>query len=397
VNTTIQTSNLLSSLPMVWKKIFCFFVSYFNGEVYRFVLTTSGELALEKQKKTDKQPLILIVSRPFYSEQTRTYPVDNKSELKKLLALELSELTIDEKANTYYHNWGSDSSLMNGSSKVNLWKFQNIVPSAFLQLPESLLLAITIKNTQIIQKQETQEKSIQKEGTQNLYITRLGDTIYSLVQTNIISSVQRFAMSVGISQVEDTKIIENNNLAEQLALGMKKLPLPLVMDFIQLPQVESRLSFFKKIFIPSLFVIIMYLFASSGYLSYKLHSLQGKLESQKEEVSSTLQNQINFDQKLTRYTALQKFLSTQKNYSPVWLIMADLFPVAQFTNIRIEQKRFVIRGSSVKATQVLDILSKNERVKNAKFDFPTRRNRNRDVFVISFDLVNIKNEGDDHG
>ena len=49
--------------------------------------------------------------------------------------------------------------------------------------------------------------------------------------------------------------------------------------------------------------------------------------------------------------------------------------------------RIIVRGSTAKATDVLELIGSNTLTLDAKFDFPVRRNRNQDVFVISFKLA----------
>jgi hypothetical protein len=67
-----------------------------------------------------------------------------------------------------------------------------------------------------------------------------------------------------------------------------------------------------------------------------------------------------------------------------------------FTNIRYEQNRFILRGITDKATELLETISKLPQVTDAKFDFPTRHSRTGEFFVISFSLKNhqANNEGD---
>ena len=74
--------------------------------------------------------------------------------------------------------------------------------------------------------------------------------------------------------------------------------------------------------------------------------------------------------------------------------MADIFPTAKFTNIRVTNNRYILRGSATKATDLLETLSDNKQVVNAKFDFPTRKNKGRENFVISFELKASKAYGE---
>jgi len=381
---TFQPQTALSALPMILKKLLCSMVGYFDGNLHRFILADDGQLTLQttlpEATLTNKnKPPFIIVARQCYSEKNRTYPVESKSELKKLMALEFSALTTKQRANTFYHNWGSDTNIKKGNaqSQVNIWQFNDNVPTSFLRLPESLLLALTTPEGQVIQV----------KSEQSTYVVRVNNVIHSLCHTAIIHSAQRFVMSIGVAQLHSTKLVENNALATQLAKGIKKLSLPIILSFLQVPKDTNRLQILKNIFIPFVMVMGVYLSVSSGYLVLKEYRLQQKLAEQSSEVSIALKQQVNFDKQLSRYTALKSFLTTQHTRSPLWLVMVELFPTTQFTNIRVAQNRVVLRGNTQKATELLEILSKSKQVKEAKFDFPIRKNRNKEVFVISFELL----------
>ena len=379
-----------AELPLVLKKMLCTLASYYNGQLHRFVITDTGELALKQVTDTSEQKLnglMLIVARPFYSEQARSYPIDNKKELKKLLALEANSSGCGD--DLVFHHWHStkvNEDKGNSQSQINLWQFSNEVPTAFLRLPETLLLALTCKKNQVLALITDSEM----DGKGELYLTRSNSTVYSLTKTSVVNSVQRFAMSVGVAQSESTHVIAMKNLATQLAMGCKALTLPLIASFIQKPKVADRIQLLKNTAIPLLLVLGVYLAGSSAYLVYKEHSLQQQLANQSSDVSVALSQQVNVDKQLSRYQALQDFIATQRNTADLWLVMATLLPQAQFSNVRIIGERYVLRGEASKATDLLQLLFVNPAVQGAKFDFPVRKNRGRESFVISFKLLDVE-------
>lgn len=141
-NTTVEQP--LQQITSVLKKILCSFVGYYDGALNCFETSSNGELTLKQvsEHNIDKKFLILIVARNFYSEQARNYPVENKKELKKLLNLEFSSSSALSK--TFFHSWPDckkTSDKVNTQSAVNIWQFNNCVPTAYLTLPESLLFS----------------------------------------------------------------------------------------------------------------------------------------------------------------------------------------------------------------------------------------------------------------
>jgi len=382
---------------MPLKKFLCASTSYFDGDFHLFSLNSAGELVLsmaseELGNSIKSKQTIVIIARSFYSEKVCSYPVSNKTELKKLLALENSTLSAAESNNTFYHCWQTDNdkhknnSHDNNQSKVNIWQFKSSVPSALIRLPETLLLALTMPEHKIMQ-------TVAAVAKKDVFITHVNGLVHSLVQSSMVNSAPVFAMSVGVNQTQKAQVVESAQLATQLALGFKKLTLPLLASFIKAPKVENRFQLVKNIALPFTVVFSCYLALSSTYLLYKQQSLQ-QHAGQNSEVAVALKQQLVLDKQLTRYNAFKGFIAGQTNHTPLWLVLADIFPTAKFTNIRVTNNRYVLRGSATKATDLLEALSDNKQVVSAKFDFPTRKNRGRESFVISFELIAAKAHGE---
>lgn len=366
MNSAMQSNiSLSSNLPLMLKKLLCRFVGYFNGEIQSFKLDSDNNLTLVKTQKT---PLLLIVARSFYTESAKQYPLENKTEVKKLLKLEYSQ-----HENTFSHVWG----LVNGQNQVNIWQFNEQVPKTLIQLPESVLFALSGLPNQVTQV--INDKTI--------YVTREAQLIHSLPHSALVNSCNRFAMSVGVAQQQQDKHIVSSDIATELVANLKKLTPELILSFISLPKsTEGGFTLFKKITIPSLTIFSLYLTLSSGYLFYKHWELTQDLTEQGPEISSALQQQLSLDKNLIRYHELSKFLSEQNTSSEIWLIMEPLFSQAEFSNVSMKNDRYILSGNSIKAIDLLEVMSKMSQVENAKFDRPIRQYRGKDIFVISFKI-----------
>jgi len=276
-------------LSKLFKKLLCRYASYYDGTLNRFELNSNDDLTLKPieqgatQNNEQKLPL-LIVARSFYSEQAKHYPIENKKELKKLLNIEFS--SANGAGEAFYHAWGKTkgaaekTSASNAQSAVNIWQFKSTVPAAYVTLPESLLLA-TITNANQVLTLNTHKPC---------YITQVGQLIHSVNKTAVVNTAQRFAMSVGTAEVEPSQVINSQSLPSMLALGLKKLSLPLFSSFITLPNTENRVDLIKKTALPALTVLILYLASTSAYLTYKKHDLQQRLSVQRSNVSPFLVN-----------------------------------------------------------------------------------------------------------
>ena len=391
-NNQVPGGSQLEHFPKALKKALCRFAGYYNRQTYQFSIDSDQQLEL--RAADDKfSANVLIVSREYYTEEVREYPIENKTELKKLLKLEL-----EGENHTFFHVWGTK----NDKSQVNIWRFSKNLPSARVLLPESLILAMSspVNKVTILSNQI---------GDDKLYVTRSVRGIQSVVRSAVINSSHSFTLSIGISpstpinipvgDVYDSQCknlsntIEQNEknegtqaLAYRFGLGVKKLSLPLIGSFIKLPELDNGLHLFKKVVTPFLFVMALYMICASAYLSYRSNNLEQHLSEQSDDVSSALDQQVVYDQSKIRYLALKELLETKRLRSGLFTVLIELFPYAHFTNIRVVNDRYVLRGSAEKATDLLELLSKNTLVVDAKFDFPTRKSHNRDTFVISFKL-----------
>lgn len=375
----------ITTLPFTAKKALCVFGRYFNGNLYRFVLDKDQKLKLQlvehevddienNESKTDKPLPLVIVARKFYNEQAKSYPIESKSELNKLLKLEFNEQPL-----TKYHIWKKQE----GQSLVNIWQFEKTVPVANILLPESLLLSLA-NEEQKIAEIEIIDKD---KNNHTLFVGKdANGLIHSSLSSAGINSYQRFIMATGLTHNQTNRKIPQDTLAEELSLGFNGNIWRIIPHFILPPSEHYYSQLLKKIMVPFSLVFVLYLTTSSLYLVTKQYYLNQGLLGQTEQVEQAITQQQNFDNNLERYTTLQTFLIDKKNSASLWLIMQALFEHAQFTNIRIDNGRYILRGSTDRATDLLEIISQFSNVSDAKFDFPTRNNRGSETFVIGFVL-----------
>ncbi len=352
---------------MLLKKIICLLFGYFDGQLKKFVLTDGGKLSLIDVQETDRTPIITIVSRKFYRETTRTYPVENAKEVKKLISLELLG------QNSSHFNIGYCD---NGQSSTNIWHFQERVPKALFRLPESLLLSLSAKEEQIIHNQ--------KEPAS--FIIRAHNLVHSLPQSNMVANSQRFAMSVGVNVQHDNKIIDETNFVNQLIIAIKALPLQTLMRFIDVPKSQVQRFFLMQVITPVTVLFTSYLLLTSTFIAFKEHNLQEQISAKNANVSDVLALQASLEDKQQRYLALKDFLAEQQTSADLWLILFKLFPDATIQNIRRVDGRYIIRGKAVSATQFLESVIAHNNVVDAKFDFPISANRGLETFIISFKI-----------
>lgn len=371
-----QEQKSLSVIAKLMNKTICSLVGYYDGEIKRFTLDANNNVVLAKKANAVDVPKILIISRQYYSEQVKDYPIENRKELSKLLKLENPD------KESCHYIWRHE----NGQSRVNIWNFSKKVPTSFIQLPESLLLGLATQDGSSKSKNVlTVENSY--DDTADLYVSKQQGAIYSSLKSTMINSTQRFILSAGLSQASQQSVINHTQLVTRFTLGLPKIPLPLWSAFINRSSTKSNTPLLiKKIALPFIGVISGYLLITSGYLALKNHNLQTQLQQQGEQINLALNKQQQLDNNVIRYKLLSGFFQQQDLSLPFWLALAKVLPEVSISNIRKVDNRYVIRGTSEKATTTLEKVSQLDNVIEAKFDTPSKRFRSKERFTIGFSL-----------
>jgi hypothetical protein len=386
----------------------CAFVGYFDGELKRFTLDAAQQLKLVANTNSQSSPKIVIVSRHYYTENKKHYPVENKKELTKLLRLENPD------THSHFHIWGHE----NGQSQVNVWQVSEQVPSALLTLPESLLIALAshtnTKQSQVVTVQGSigsvaasaannadnnsnntshssnngnDNNTVQASRQQDLYVSQHQGAIYSSLQSPIINSAQRFMLSTGLSPQCQSASLTPVKAIQHFASGIIKMPLSLWINLLNKNSAKQNLpALVANIAIPFITIFSAYLMISSAYLVMKDSSLQNQLHQQGEQIDLALKQQQQLDNNAARFTLISEFINKQDISSPFWLALAEVLPEVTLSNIRKIGNRYVIRGTTESATNTLEKISQLPNVIEAKFDTPSRKSRSKERFTIGFSL-----------
>lgn len=361
------------SAKMLLNKLICSFCGFYDGQINKVVLSADNQLTLMPLTHGEPTPKILIVSRQFYSEKVKGYPIENKKELNKFLQLEYAGPEYS------YYVWGTTE----GNSQVNIWTFTKNLPAAFILLPESLLYALSVTK-----KQTNATSQVIKVTTeQELYVCRHHGAVYSSLKSSMINSVQRFAISAGLplnNQEHDIMPVQRIGL---FAKALQKVPLALWSKFIRnTSQGANKLLLIKKAALPFFAVFSTYILLSSLYLVIKTNNLQATLTSQSAQINVALNQQQELDNNISRYNALKDFVSQQHIVSPIWLVVAELAPTVKLSSMSFNKGRYIIKGTSDKATATLELISNMSNVVEATFDRPSSKYRGKDRFTIGFGL-----------
>jgi hypothetical protein len=340
------------------------FLGYFSDGMQKFVKSGQGEGSISLQSVDQFKPLILIVARRHYTELNRSYPLENRSEVKKLINLEYAGQRL------YYKLAKAE----NGKILVNIWLIKSVVPDAWLTLPESFILSA----------RSTLGRVLQLNTSPSQFMTKQNQLIHSQIGNQLINNANNFAMSVGIPGSFELEKIEPAVLPQMLLQNLKCTPTNELFLFFSMPSLNLTKQNFNSIIAPSVALGIIYLVLSSVYVGAHKYYLESQIAQQSEEINVALDANSQMQQQTESYQKLQKFMASQLDIAAVWYVFADVVNDVQLSRFDLIQGRFVLAGQTDRATSLLEKISNNAHVKEARFDNPTRTSKNKEFFVISF-------------
>ncbi|MDN4503141.1 hypothetical protein QX776_12065 [Alteromonadaceae bacterium BrNp21-10] len=349
---------LLSKLPL----------GYFDGNLHKLSTNSKGKVELLLANDNFK-PWILIVSREHYHEALDKLPIVNQKEAKRLLALNYPET----------ENFFSLNGVTENQTFFNHWTFASSIPNSFIYLPEGLLLARTLGNDNAICIEE-------KSGPARLYVAATMQGILSTKPTKILNSLARFCQSCGLKEQGVNKNIGAAELADTLSKGLLSLTIKDWLIFWRRPTRRLGFADIKHSVIAGIGCVIGYIIFSSAYLYWQDNQMQQQLQNGKVDVSEALEVQERLNRLEEQLQILSPVIAEFKSNTAIWRILLPLYSQAEFSNIRFENNRFILRGTTTKATDLLAKITLSIGVADAKFDLPVSFSRNRESFTISFRL-----------
>lgn len=321
--------------------------------------------------KQDADARIVVVSRRFYSEFVRKYPITDLSELKRFLNSNQNSTEFFE-----FHRIGH---VVNQQRQVTTWQFDRHLlsryPKAMVWLPESA----------VIDSQVGEDTVYEVSSLGGVYFAaRNGNQLYSACRSGMLVSTDVFCSSVGVVAANKKVLqLDKNTLASCMA-----------DDFIRLSSRFFRFSFDQQLvnhlkvgFGALAVATLLYGVVSTGYLYYLQKTLEASQQQNSPQLEAMLKTQTRI-KKFDDVVHLQKDVITQKKYTfPIWLLFSDLIAQnVKLGNCELQNDTWLIRGETANAAAVLEYLTKHELVESAEFVSPVRRNSDLDSFVIGLKL-----------
>lgn len=348
-------------LPCILSK-----VGYLDDKMY--VYTLDGENISLKPCSEGFLPWVTILSRQHYSESQKYLPFDDAKQVAKYFKTtnrnakqELRQMIVSRDAGgTYYNEWCWEKSL-----SISL-----------LTIPETVLIASGKQAfTQITRNERT------------FWCIKTAKGVISSFRNSLLNSSNRFCDSIGIGNVEPVALAENEVLKlsiYQLLENFHKI----ASVFFCAPSSEQVLRKSRDSIKLLSATVVVYFLLTSAYLLCGQWYFDNKISQLGSDVNSALIIQTELDSQELKYKGIQALSRDLSEHRFFWLLMSDIFNKAEFSNIRFTKSgRYELRGQADQASELLSYLIEKKNVSGARFDYPTRRNNNKEVFVISFFII----------
>ncbi|QLE86110.1 hypothetical protein FLM48_14160 [Shewanella sp. Scap07] len=344
-------------------------IGYLDTKLYRLVDIADGQFKWQEAPVNFK-PNVLILSRQHYQESCKQYPIENKSEVKKLIRLELSA---NEGTSQFVTYKAQDS-----KTASNQWMLSDVYLGAKFVLPESFLIGAKQPHFKVTE--------LQNEESQ-FYIVNTPKGIISTVKGGLINNVNAFSMASGVSVDQTINSMSFEQFANFTAAELPQLLIQYGSQFFV--KQDSNLDvqdLVKPVFLTLGASLTLYLLIGSAYLELQSYRITSQIESNSSQVNRALNIQNEYNQLTEKLLRQQDFIESQAVKTSFWLVLEPLLQQAKFRTIRYRNDRYIINGETKQATKLLDMLIQDPLVTDAKFDSQIRKSRNNEVFTISFRL-----------
>jgi hypothetical protein len=351
-------------------------VSYWHKALYQFS-RKDGEYQLVPLK-TQRPGRVVIISRIHYQEFVKYYPITRISELKQVLKTEFQH-----KNNVLHFIGPVDQQRRAVCSIVIADETVDCFERNCMLIPETLMLWQAVKADKSV-KQPVVYEVTAFAG----YFLYCAEAIPVSQRVNsFCPDYNSFVLNNGVSDLAHCQAIPDKQYANKLVNALQKtLPVIAKLALFRRPAINTVALPFKAMAITAGTLAVVYMLLVAAYYQYFLNKRQFEISQLGTEIEELLNIQ---QQAQTTSVAAEQLLQhrADKFYSAhLWQVLITLLQDDAsliLQNLATENSRIVLRGQASQATAVLTQLQSSALVSDARFDASVRRQRDKDIFVIS--------------
>lgn len=344
-------------------------VLYLDKQFYQFS-TQAGFVPVTKVGRR-----ILVVSRHCYTEQVQWLPVDRKGEARKLAKFQ-------QRAK------GAGSLFvlgkpLNGKTPVIWYQLKSDVAqfNTLLYLPETLLLAQQCASGEVLVYQCPDQNT-------DIFVTNTHAGAVSSLKGGLLQTAAQFMLSQGegmqsCSQLTDGQLSEH---LKKALFALHHIPFVGLINTAAL-QRNTAVSSLARYMWPLAASFTLYLLVVGVWSEHLQQKSREQLQQASREANQLLSMREDIESMTTRYQQLQQVLPTSGNLLQLWHVLAPLYKEQVIiSSVQQRQLDVTLRIESPSATAALQLLVQQPDVVNAKVEGNVRRQNNRDVATVSFQL-----------
>lgn len=356
-----KKANVISQyLDKLWHHI-----SYYDGQFYSLDKTVNSYSL--RPVETGFKARIVILAAPYYREQSLSFPVVDQKELKKMLRLQHKEdqFSLVQKQDDNH-------------SMINRWTIEKKFSDAWLIIPESVLLTKRLADGEFC--------VVNTENKFRRIYARVDNVIHSTQLQGVFTSEERFAMSIGINNYT-LKKINKIQVAEQFVHGIKGLNIREILTFLSVKRKAHWHQYLTSLIFPAAGFFALYLALSSIWLLVKGEHVKWQFSQLEQDLGGLLDTQDSLANDLETVRGLLDIVKQQPSYVGLLVSLVPVFESTRLSNIRYENGRYLLRGETEKASELLERITAQPNVENAKFDLPVTQSGAKERFTISLKLT----------
>lgn len=320
-----------------------------------------------------KKGLIYIIARSAYREFEKTYPIENRSDLKAVLDQQFEgQDCIHQIQKTANHQslvktFVFDSQLMQS------------LPAFCVLLPESLVLHAAL------QQKHCKVALVDQAYTWFLYVR--AEHFSSQLASRLCSDLNTFSMVNGVPQEIEELNISPGAKPALLLQGLKSLSPALLLNFVRYKRPQGKALPWRAIGITAFVVLLGYFSASTLYLNWTATSAAQAIAGFGPDVDQVMAQKQQFEDLKTKLDKTQQLLAQQKSSLPVWSLLLHLLQSgANISAFQWQNGQLVVQGTTPVATALVEAITKLPYVSKAAFSEATRRERELDSFSIKIEF-----------
>lgn len=319
------------------------------------------------EKSSRSKAFVIVVSKQYYVEWVKKYPIADLSELRSVLKQQQAGKL------SFY----KISPVHNRQRIVQCWEMSEqlsvFYPQAYVWIPETWLFAESLLPGEV---------GVYHSAGRDTYISKHDGVVVSSAAGPLISDAQLFCSAHGLPYHASRHLaLDNMTVLSHL----QRLPLSDWATFFRFNTDNTLWAKLKPAVLFSAGIYLLYTAGVSVYLWSANQQYQLQLDNQREQISARLDIQTRLQQSADLLAVQRQILQEKTIHFPLWLVLDDVLKLPlQLQSFELTNGSVVLRGNAVSALNVLNLLQKHSLVTKAEFDSAVRRQGDYESFVIRF-------------